>query len=133
VPIRHLNSVILSFPRFENSRNVEVAAAGFQFLELLNLTFERAAINECRGRWINRRLTVNKRLDPFFGALIRRREAHPAFAGKPFLSLNSVDSPTSLKRTFSYAVVRTHTIIAVLLSSNALYPALLGILAAAVT
>ena|SRR6266487_4057366 len=37
------------------------------------------------------------------------------------------------KRTFSYAGVRTHATLAVLLSSIALYPALLGILAAAVT
>jgi hypothetical protein len=38
-----------------------------------------------------------------------------------------------VKRTFPDALVRTRAILAVLLSSNALYPALLGILAAAVT
>lgn len=39
----------------------------------------------------------------------------------------------TVKRTFSYAAVRAHAILAVLLSSIALYPAVLGILAAAVT
>ena len=38
-----------------------------------------------------------------------------------------------VKRTFPDALVRTRAIHAALLSSNALYPALLGILAAAVT
>jgi hypothetical protein len=43
-----------------------------------------------------------------------------------------IASPRFVQRTFPDALARTRTILAALLSSNALYRALLGILAAAV-
>ena len=50
-----------------------------------------------------------------------------------FLSLKFVDAPTLSKGTIPNAVVRTHSILAVVLSSHALYAALLGNLAIAVS